>query len=75
MGYARADRWIRHSPLEYSFTTWYEGSQVTYQVTKEQDSWMVTRYVSGAAVSQVFSPQPTFLDAQLLAEADVSKGF
>lgn len=75
MGYARADRWMKHSPLEYSFTSWYEGSQVTYHVTKEQDSWKVTRYVSGAAASLDFPPQPTFLDAQLLAEADVSKGF
>lgn len=75
MGYARADRWVKHSPLEYSFTTWYEGSQVTYQVTKEQDSWQVTRHVSGAVASHDFTPQATFRDAQFLVEDDVRKGF
>lgn len=75
MGYARANRWVKHSPLEYSFTTWYEGSQVTYHVTKEQDSWMVTRHVFGAAATLDFSPQSTFREAQFLVEADVSSGF
>ena len=75
MGYARADRWVKHNPLENSFTTWYEGSRVTHQVTKEWDSWHVVRHVSDAAASHDFSLQATFRDAQFLVEDDVRKGF
>ena len=68
------NKWYRLRNGDYTLTTWFLDSQLTYRVIRQEPGWVASRKVAGAGLLILDGPKKTLREAQAVAEDDSKRG-